>query len=152
MSMVNQVSLLGVVTNVKEAQQSNGALALLFTLRTTELWGTKSKDNTSKHYEYHTLTVKNYAQVDNISKYKDIVQMGNRLLVTGSLRNRLLTIDENENKKVKVTEIDVKDLELMHDCSIDIKQGDELLFPNSAFVKKYLNYQGVDKQYNIIKD
>ncbi len=109
----NQVTLIGQVLPERMVRcLIRGGQMLSFMLRTVEVWHTRAGGSDQEHYEYHKIVVRDSGGYQMLSKVQKLIAPGNRLLVSGKLRYRLIK-DARGQVSGAETEIEADAIELL---------------------------------------
>ena len=110
----NQVLLIGEVIpdHTSRYVSSSGGQFMRFVLRTSEVWYSNHPDARREHYEYHQVILREGGSLRLLSRKQNLIVAGQRLLVTGKLRYRLIK-DESGKVTHCVAEVDADGIELL---------------------------------------
>lgn len=121
----NSVTLCGIVMPGKTENfvSAQGHQILSFDLRTREVWALKDRD--VNHFEYHKVTLKDAGNYRTLSRYAHLVSAGNKLLIQGKLRYKIMK-DGNTIRRYPEIEASAVDLLAIVDESdlVDLNPGE----------------------------
>ena len=108
---INQVVLQGKIVDgsIKTFQNAYGVFCCALRLRTTEVW--RSKDGEKDHHEYHSVLIKDYGTRELATKVATNLCGGDRVMISGKIRNRLRKVSERSYERYM--EIEADDLEVL---------------------------------------
>lgn len=106
----NTVTLCGIVMPGKTDKfiSAQGHQILSFDLRTKEVWSLKDRD--VNHFEYHKVTLKDVGNFKTLSRYANLINAGNKLLVQGKLRYKIM---KDSNSIKRYPEIEASSIDLL---------------------------------------
>lgn len=90
MLLSNHIMLTGLIVDnsVKSFQSAAGIYCCAFRMRTAEKW--HMRDGTQRdHFEYHSVILKDYGSRNLADEASSRLKGGDRVIITGKLRNRI---------------------------------------------------------------
>ncbi|MBQ9274052.1 MAG: single-stranded DNA-binding protein [Succinivibrio sp.] len=114
MDLNNYVFLCGKVTaqdNIRYVSTERGEM-ICFELMTSELWHTAEGER--NHDEYHHIVLRDNGAHQMATRGRDLVIPGNRLLISGRLRHRLIKSQTKPGVVRHITEVDADNVEQLY--------------------------------------